>query len=137
MSPLEAYQFGLLPLVVWREARNQTHATKVAVAWSIRNRIEHHKWWGYDYPSVILMAKQYSSFNTGDKNSTKFPGKGDPDEMRSFHDCLEAAFEVFSSNVPDPTGGATSYHDHSIEPPYWALKMTKTVEIGAFSFYRE
>ena len=134
MTAAEAYQFGLLPLCVWREARNQDHATKVAVAWTIRNRTSRPMWWGRDYPSVILKPWQYSSFNAADPNSQKFPRADDP----SFEDCLIAAEAVFTGTTEDPTGGATHYYDRSLDskPPTWANSMTRTADIGAFHFYK-
>ena len=50
LTAREAYQFGLLPLVIWREARNQSYEAMLAVAWVVKNRVASPKWWGSDYP---------------------------------------------------------------------------------------
>ena len=136
LSARQGYQFGLLPLVIWLEARNQPYEAMVAVGWVVRNRVESPKWWGWDFPSVILKhysgTYQFSSFDEDDPNSEKFPKGHEP----AWAECLRAAAAVFTRSVQDPTGAATHYHDHTIRPPGWTKGMTKTAEIGAFSFYK-
>lgn len=141
MGPHEAYQFGLLPLVIEREAGNQVYAAKVAVGWSIRNRIESPSWWGFDYPSVILMHQQYSSFNTNDPNSRRFLTKDHNGKYSaSSEESFNAAWEVFNAEpTADVVNGATNYFDRSIDknPPAWASKMEFVGDVGAFHFYKE
>lgn len=133
----QAYQFGLLPLVIWREAQNQPLEAMIAVGWAIRNRTLNPRWWGFDYPSCILKKWQFSSFNWDDPNSQKFPKGTEP----SWENALVAASDVFTGQNPDPTEGATSYFDKSLDdrPPQWATDggFVHTVDVGAFHFYRE
>ena len=135
MNPNEAYLFGLLPLVVWREAKNQSYEAMIAVAWSIMNRVTRNDWEGHDCPSVILKHYQYSSFNWNDPNSQQFP-KDYSDS--AWTKCLSAAHRVFYKIYPDPTNGAVNYYDKSLDsnPPKWAKDMIHTVDIGAFHFYK-
>jgi N-acetylmuramoyl-L-alanine amidase len=132
----EAYEFGLLPLVLHFEARNQGYPGMVAVGWTIRNRVESPRWWGWDYPSVIMKhyrgVYQYSSFAAADPNSTQFPHGNEPD----WQDELRAAVDVFTGSVFDPTIGADSYYDNSIPAPAWATPENHTVDIGAFRFHK-
>lgn len=133
--PPSPYAKILWALCVWREARNQTHAAKVAVARSILNRVNHPSWWGVDLVSVILKPWQYSSFNKNDPNAVKLPQETDT----SWVDSLQAVEDVLGGGT-DPTGGATSYFDKSLDsnPPKWATdgSMTHTADIGDFHFYR-
>jgi len=141
-TPQQAYEFGLLPLVAWREAQNQGYAGMLAVAWSIRNRVEHPSWAGDSYPSVILKHYQYSSFNWTDPNSQKEPKAGDS----AWPNALRAAMDAYLELVPEPTGGAVNYFDTSLDPmngkpdrrPKWALdgSMVHTVDVGKLHFYR-
>jgi len=139
LSAQESYQFGLLPLVLWKEARNQDYQAMLAVAWTVKNRVASPKWWGWDYPSVILKhykgIYQFSSFDEDDPNSTIFPRGNEP----QWQWCLAAAAAVFTASAPDPTQGATYYFDKSIDahPPAWAASMIHTADIGDFHFYRE
>lgn len=135
-NPHDAYQFGLLPLVVWREARNQGYGGMLAVAWAIRNRVHKPGWWGSDWPSVILRKWQFSSFNWDDPQCQKFPTGYEAE----WQDALKASVDAFTGAASDPTGGAESYYDKSLDshPPKWATdgSMVKTADIGAFHFFR-
>ncbi len=140
LSARDAYQFGLLPLVIWREARNQSYEAMVAVAWVVKNRVASPKWWGADYPSVILKhykgVYQFTSFDEDDPNSTLFPRGPEPE----WELCLAAAAAVFAGSAPDPTNGATHYFDKSLDdkPPAWANSGTiHMADIGDFHFFRE
>jgi len=124
----------LLALVIWRESQNQPFAAKFGVGCSIRNRVQHPRWWGRDYRSVILDPWQYSSFNANDPNSNKFPSATSP----GYADCVEAAQNVLRG-LPDNTKGAVSYFDRSLDtnPPKWSVspQFEKTLDLGAFHFF--
>lgn len=126
----------VIALCNWREAQNQSLATKVAQAWTIRNRALNPGWWGRGFCSVITKPWQYSSFNPTDPNSQKWPAPKDA----AWSDCWKVAELVYEGNIPDPTFGATHYFDQSMDlhPPKWAIDgtMEKTAEIERFRFYR-
>ena len=131
----QSYPFTLLALCIWREARGEIRDAKLGVAWSIRNRVERGGWWGNTWATVILKPYQYSSFNANDPNACKLPSPTDP----SWLECLDVANQVFDSpNVPDPTGGATSYFDKSLDnnPPSWAAELIHTWDLGNLHFYK-
>ena len=143
------YDLSLLSLCVWREARGEIVDGKRGVAWSIRNRVMHPSWWGTDWISVILKPKQYSSFNVGDPNATKFPQANDTAWLASLQAAMEAygaggdaeqALELLKTGNSDPSRGATHYFDKSLDsnPPFWATDgtMFKTADIGNLHFYR-
>ncbi len=132
MSDEQIYELFLLSLCCWREARGENLEAKRGQLWSVRNRVNRPSWWGKDWISVILKPYQYSSFNKDDPNATKWPSPLDS----SWIACQKIAREVYDGQGPDPTAGATHYHDTSIEPPNWAGEMQKTVQLGAFIFYR-
>lgn len=140
MTAAEAYEFGLLILCVWREARGEPFDAQCGVAWVIRNRVAKGGWWGTTYAGVILKPSQFSSFNGPDKtghvdaNATKFPV---PSADPAYASCLLAAKSVYEETTPDPTGGACWYHDTSIAPPAWTADLVKTIQIGSLIFYRE
>lgn len=138
MNPQQAYSFILLALCIWREARGESLAAQQAVAWTIRNRTLKPGWWGRDWVTCVLLPFQYSSFNHNDPNAVKWPIEADP----AWADCLTAASQVFPDLpiIPDPTSGATSYFDSSMDskPPYWATDGSNihTVDIGRLHFWR-
>lgn len=138
LTPDASYDFVLLALCIWREARGELLETKQAVGWSIRNRVYHPKWWGHSWSGVILMPYQYSSFNHNDPNSSKLPVATDP----SWEDSLRVASWVYSPESPssDLSHGADSYFDMSMDtnPPSWASDGSKvhTVDMGRLHFYK-
>lgn len=126
----QAWEFSLLSLCLWREARGETYRGKVAVAWAIKNRVQKPSWWGRTYPSVILKPWQFSSFNGNDPNAVKFPAETD----ESWQTCLAIAEDVYADIAADPTGGATHYHALTVSPD-WAKTAQFKVEIGNHRFY--
>lgn len=141
-TPEQFYEFILVALCIWREARGETLDVKKAVGWSIRNRFLRPGWWGHSWEGIVLLPWQYSSFNHNDPNATKLPTSADP----SWGDSLTAASMVWTADVlstpfiPDPTSGADSYFDMSLDsnPPSWATDGSKqhTLDIGRLHFYR-
>jgi hypothetical protein len=147
MTPEELqgwWELGLLALALWREARNQPYNTKLLVACSMRNRVNHPAWWGGDWTNVLTKRDQYSSLtHPGDPNLVKWlePPVSDPVSL----ECMRAAAAVHGGAgvgvIPDQVLGATHYFDHSIDkdPPDWATdgSMVKVMDSGSFHFYRK
>lgn len=136
LSSDETYPFTLLALCIWREARGETIPAKVGVAWVIRNRAKNPSWWGKDWISVILKPWQFSSFNVGDPNATKFPVPEDT----SWIACLQAAEIAWEGIETDPVDGATHYFDKSLDanPPKWATdgSMVKVCDVDSLRFWK-
>src|SRR5690242_18548874 len=139
MNPINAddyYPIVLLALCIWREARGEPFDAKVAVAWSVRNRVIRPRWWGHSFEGCILMPYQYSSFNRADPNSTKLPASSDP----SWVDSLTIAISVYQGNstFSDKSCGADSYYDRSLDgnPPEWAASAIHTADVGSLHFFR-
>jgi len=122
----------LMKLCVWREARGEGILGKRGVAHAIENRIAKPSWWGHDIPSVVLCKWQFSSFNIGDPNETKWPDDTDP----AFIDCSEICDAVLSGTDSDLTKGADSYYSIDIPEPYWAITSDLTLEVGHFLFFK-
>jgi len=131
-------------LCLWREARGQSLAAKAAVYNVILNRSTDPKGrWPKTPWGVVLQPFQFSSFNQGEVNSTKFPVESNKADWNAWLDCLSVVAAPIGG---DSTQGANFYHDSSIEPPAKAwlggaatkddLLAKLTCKIGAFSFYR-
>lgn len=132
---LRAYSYSeiLLALTVWREARGESGDAMAGVAWTVRNRVAHPKWWGHDLVEVMTHKWQYSSIAApNDPQLIKYPLLTDV----MFPFCLEIASGVLDDYIADPTDGATSYYDISIKPPAWATPDKFTIQIGRLIFYR-
>ena len=134
MSVNTANLYGtfLTALAAWREARGEILDARRGVIWVILNRAASPKWWNgnkaFDETAVILFPEQFSSFNSGDPNATKWPVNGEA--------VWEETKLAAITPGPDPTGGATSYYSTDIPEPSWAKDMTFTVQLGALRFYK-
>lgn len=65
----------LLAWTLWGEARSETLAGQIAVAWTIRSRVNDGKaksWWGEGYAGVCQKPYQFSCWNKNDPNFAYF-----------------------------------------------------------------
>lgn len=123
----------ILARAIFGEVRDWLYPDKarVAVGWSIRNRVEDSRW-PNTYQKVITQTEQYSAFNENDNNrpyvENPFLEKTDPNKT-AWYNCYEIAGKIISGKVEDPTSGANHYYDDSITAPSWATKETHSITI--------
>ncbi len=123
---------SLLALVIWREARGESREAQIAVAASIKNRVDRPSWWGTDYVSVISRKWQYSSMtDPHDAQLTMWPK---PDDAAMI-ECLEIADGVMCGQLMTTMPGADSYYDDSIPAPKWTDAAHYVGKIGRLNFY--
>lgn len=123
-----------LALMIWREARGESDLARLAVGYTVVERIRSGaKWWGDDVLSVIACKWQYSSFtDPRDKQLTTWPRSTD----LAWQKCLSIADMVLSGAVTNPAAGADSYFDTSISAPNWATPERHVIDIGRLKFYK-
>lgn len=126
----------MLGLLVWREARSETYAGKLAVAWSVLNRVERPSWWGRTLLEVITKKWQYSSLtDPNDRQLTRWPNPTDS----TWWECLQVAHDVLNNLVGNPVKHADSYYavsmDRAGNPPKWATPETFVAQVGDHKFY--
>ena len=128
----DAQDLVFLALVVWREARGESHECQVAVAHSILNRVQRPAWWGDSVLSVVTKKWQYSSMtDPRDVQLVKWPSPVDA----AWPGCMEIARDVLAGATVNPVRGADGYYDVSIPPPKWATPDTFVRQIGRIRFY--
>lgn len=120
-----------LALVLWREARGESHDGKRAVAHVIRNRVmaSHlpDQW-----EDVIEAKWQFSSMTApGDGMLVQWPKQPDA----AFEDCMKIAENVFEGIDSDNTNGATHYANLSVCDPTWAHTLKQVAVIGHHTFF--
>jgi len=131
----------ILARAIYGEARNEILSDKarIAVGWSIRNRVEDTTKFGNNYNEVILKEDQYSAFRKSDENR---PYVEDPlhtnnlIDKRAWENCYKVAGQVMLCEVDDPTDGANHYYDESIDSPYWANNENFKIKIDSIFFHR-
>jgi N-acetylmuramoyl-L-alanine amidase len=123
---------AVLALVLWREARGETHDGRVAIANVIRHRVlATHL--DDAWEDVIQKKWQFSSLTApGDATLVQWPKQPDA----GFEDCMTIATATLGGDIVDNTDGATHYANLSVCDPTWAHTMTQTVKIGHHTFFK-
>ncbi len=130
----------VLARTLWGEARGETSAGQVAVAWTVRNRVFDGKdksWWGEGYADVCQKPYQFSCWNKTDPNYEFLIAL----KQISFRELARArivADQVIDGKTPDPTGGATHYYAIAMpRAPAWAAKAKQTLKLGGHVFFKD
>lgn len=137
LTPWNYYEITLLALTLWREARGEPHEAKIAVAHTVKNRMDHPGWWGKDYISVLTKKWQYSSLtDPNDRQLTTWPKADDA----AMEECLKIACLVIGGVYNSPLKGIDSYYDDSLQGelrPKWAKEHPERFvgKIGRLNFY--
>lgn len=129
-----AMEISLLAIMVWREARGESFEGKLQVAWTVRNRVEHPKWWGKTFSEVITKKWQYSSMtDPKDPQLKLYPIVNEI----AVSECLNAAYMAYQRVATKKPlyPSADSYFDDSIKPPVWATADKFLGKIGHLNFY--
>ncbi|TWC50130.1 cell wall hydrolase [Pseudomonas sp. SJZ080] len=135
-----ANDIDVLARTLWGEARGEGPAGQVAVAWTIRNRVNDgnpRSWWGEGYAGVCQAPWQFSCWNKNDPNYPYLSGaKQIPPSQYAL--VMRNAKLVVDGATPDPTGGATHYYAKSMKTaPKWTVGAKQTVTIGNHVFFRD
>ena len=137
LTPWNYYEISLLALTIWREARGECTDAKIAVAHTVKNRMENPSWWGNDIVSVLTKKWQYSSMtDPKDRQLTTWPQAND----HVFEECLTVAALVVGGVYNSPLRGIDSYYDDSLKGdlmPKWAKEHPERFvgKIGRLNFY--
>lgn len=119
---------------VYGEARGESMAGMVAVAWVIRNRAEKGGWWGDTLAGVCKHPFQFSTWNPDDPNAQIV--KDLPVSFKAYGDSVWAVMQAVmeTDKRADPTMGAMHYHNSSVNPK-WAKGHAPCVIIGNHLFF--
>lgn len=137
-----ALDIDTMARTIYGEARGESRAGQVAVAYVILNRASRPSWWsrgaGPGIPddtiaAVCRRSAQFSCWNTTDPNLKKLLAASAADPV--FAGCLSVVAEVLSGVISDPTGRADHYHHHAITAA-WSKGVTPTAVIGNHKFFR-
>jgi Cell Wall Hydrolase len=134
-----SYVQWLAALCIWREARGTTLDAMTAIWWVIQNRANDPQGrWPKTIPGVILEPKQFSSFNSNDPNSGRFPN---PPTLPTLISPDWTAFlnvQIAMQVETDPTNGANAYESlpSTAQLPPWADPQKLSVTISGIRFYR-
>lgn len=117
------------------EASSLSGLARRGVVHSQFNRLKDGRF-GPSIAAICLKRSQFSEWlddSADNRNLLRAATCGDDDPI--MNDCLEAYDEALAG-YPDPTNDATHYHDTSIDPPYWTVGATRTIQIDTLIFYK-
>ena len=124
----------ILARAIWGEARGTSEEARIAIAWSIKNRLGKRKSWD-TYHNIILQPSQYSAFWETFPEDNNLKALRDPlgttdniNDYKKWRKTYEIAGDVISQNIPDLTKGATHYYDDSIKAPFCANDFKIKIE---------
>jgi hypothetical protein len=121
----------ILARAIFGEGRSLPDEGKIAIAWSIKNRVEDSRW-PNNYHDVILQKSQFDAFKKSDKNKPYVENpfyKINPQQLSAWEKCYEIAGLVISGKIIDPTSGANHYFSDYIDYPYWAKSKNAKFKI--------
>ena len=136
----------VMALTVWAEARGESVRGQKAVAWVIKNRWQHPRWWsrqrgdGIQDDTISAVCRdpwQFSCWNPHDPNrraldDPKTQGRVDFQRIRAL--CEQVLEE---SAHDDPTGRADHYCTQSVARfTRWAKGRKPVSVVGNHNFYR-
>ena len=124
----------ILALTLWGEAAGRPVRTIEALAALVMNRaragVPH---WGQSVAGVCRAPFQFPCWN---RNHPRHAALRDvPPGDAALAICRRIAARALAGALPDPTGGATHFHDAAVLPG-WALGRPAAAEIGGLCFYR-
>jgi hypothetical protein len=154
-NPLD--DLDIMALTVWAESRGEGFKGQAAVAWVIRNRWEHPRWWSrnreqWETPrwwsqgrtwipddtiaAVCLDPWQFSCWNPNDPNRARLenPKTLQDGSVQAIRSICE---RVLHSEIPDPTDRSDHYCTTKVARyTSWARGRKPVAVIGNHSFYR-
>ncbi len=118
------------------ESRGEGEQAMQAVMWTGVNRFNAKRWFScLTIAATFLRPKQYDCWMPNDPNYSYITAI--TPSIGLFAEALKWAEGVINGMIPDPTLGATHYHDSSIAPPDWTVGATKTLVAGRLTFYKD
>lgn len=146
LKTLMDYEWVLLALTLWREARGQSADAQLAIAHVICNRAtDKLERWPKSIVSVITQQSQFTSIVPPQhitpaemSNAVTWPKPSEPTSWTQFVQCCAIADQVGNAaEAKDPTLGANHYYSDPIpEVPAWADASKQTAHIGPFHFFK-
>ena len=149
-SNIDIEQAYCLAKNIYYESKGEDLQGQFAVAAVTLNRVKDSR-----YPTTICkVVKQATVSNITKRVVCQFswycePGKGNKDInfknkdgsvnqtlVNKFQIASMVAITTMSGNVPDPSLGATHFHNPNIVSPMWSKTLKKTRRIGNHDFYK-
>lgn len=134
IPPPRAIDIEILAMTLWAEAADKPVRAIEALAALVMNRLSTGRDPNARHIAAICRAPfLFSCWNRRDPRHAAL--RAIPQGDAAFAICRRIAQRAASGLLPDPTGGATLWHD-AAHLPAWAVGQASIREIGGLCFYR-
>ena len=134
IPPPRAIDIEILGMTLWAEAADKPVRAIEALAALVMNRLSAGRDPNARHIAAICRAPfLFSCWNRRDPRHAAL--RAIPPGDAAFAICRRIAQRAASGLLPDPTGGATLWHDAG-HLPAWAVGQASIREIGGLCFYR-
>lgn len=136
----------ILARAIWGESRSESKEARIAVAWSIKNRLR-TKDKRDSYHHILLDPSQYSCFWEKPPKDYNLQALRSPlktttnvNDHAKWNETYKIAGQIMNEGISDPTKGANHYYDDSIlnrpvsEIPDWIKNGKVILKIGRLNF---
>lgn len=127
----------IMALTVFGESRGEIADGKKAVAWVIRNRADHPRWWGHCLREVCLMPYQFSCWLPDDPNRPVLLDARTRTLAAYQATRLICEYVLKAPSFGDPTRGSDHYCTLDVvDKTRWAKGRKPECIIGHHAFFR-
>jgi len=134
LPPPRAIDIEILAMTLWAEAADKPVRAIEALAALVMNRLQAGRDPQARHIAAICRAPfLFTCWNRRDPRHAAL--RAIPPGDAALAMCRRIARRAATGLLPDPTQGATLWHDAAHLPP-WALGQANTAEIGGLCFYR-
>lgn len=131
----------ILARLIFGEAEGASERAKVAVGWTVKNRVlaQREQEWGLTYHEVILKPGQYEAFIKKERLEKLIDPLNTEKETvkKAWYDSYTIAGQIIEGSIADPTDGATNFYSTPIETiPWWATEERYKTQIDNLYFYK-
>lgn len=131
----------ILARIIFGEAEGASEKAKLAVAWTIKNRVlaQRAREWGLTYHAVILKTDQYEALRKEKRlEKLRDPLNTDDEKVKgAWYESYRIAEAVIKGNLSDPTDGATNFYSTPIiSIPSWATENRYKISLDNLHFYK-
>lgn len=119
-------------LTLWGEAGDRPVRAIEAIASVVMNRVRLGAPYGRGVAGVCRAPFQFACWHPGHPRRARLAEVTAADDLGP---CRRIASRALAGALPDPTQGATHYHEAE-RLPRWALGRVPQAELGGLVFYR-
>ncbi len=131
----------ILARAILGEAEGVSEKAKIAVGWTIKNRVlaQRDQEWGLTYHDIILKTNQFDAFVKKERldKLTNPLNTTNEEVKKAWYESCTIASQIVDGSLPDPTDGATNFYSTPIEiTPGWATPQRFKIQIDNVYFYK-